>query len=244
MVRRIPLFLALALLLVVSGDMTAQTRQWRSLVSEVQFKALLAGFYTGNFGISSRTLHALATTPRHDFMEDRFADYAYRDAAIPIKGSTRYMMAEPFLAATMIDLLGVTKESRVLEIGYGSGYETALLSKLAGSVHSVHHTNPAKEDAFIPLEKLGYNNVTTTVANLLSVDDKKYDAILVKQSLKEIPKGLVAQLETNGRLVIPLGKGKGKSQILAVFVRMPSGELKVRKTLPVAIPWLLEGEDI
>lgn len=150
-------------------------------------------------------LHAVDVIPRHVFMPTAIRHRAYEDSALPIgSGQT---ISQPSLHARTIELLQLTGNERVLEIGTGSGYQTALLAKLAGQVFSIERIGPLLDRAREVLQQLGVKNVSFMLGDgtLGWPEFAPYDGIVVGAAAPEIPPAYVEQLAVGGRLVIPLG---------------------------------------
>jgi protein-L-isoaspartate(D-aspartate) O-methyltransferase len=150
-------------------------------------------------------LRAIQMVPRHLFVPASVRHRAYDDAALPIgNGQT---ISQPWVQARYLELLGLTGKERVLEIGAGSGYQTALLAMLSDSVFGVERIPSLAPSARTALEATGIRNVTILVGDgtLGWRPFAPYDAILVAAASPEIPAPLVEQLAPGGRMVIPLG---------------------------------------
>jgi protein-L-isoaspartate(D-aspartate) O-methyltransferase len=150
-------------------------------------------------------LHAIRTVPRHLFVPESVRHRAYDDAALPIGSSQT--ISQPWVQARYLELLKLTGRERVLEIGTGSGYQTALLAMLCAAVFSVERIRALAQRAREALEASGIRNVTVLVGDgtLGWRPFAPYDAILVAAASPEIPTPLLEQLAPGGRMVIPLG---------------------------------------
>ena len=240
------LFSAFALLTFLPGDLSYRDIARRELAAEMRMKAILHGFHTGTFAIDPRVNKVMAQVPRHHFLRQPFSKFAYLNIALPADGPDR-LMPEPFLTAMMISELRLTPGDRVLEIGFACGYESALLSKLAGEVFVIQqaeqlYPNPRN---YLPAERAGYDNVRSRIGEGFTGWSAAgpYDAILVRQSMEEPPRHLLDQLAPGGRLVVPIGPA-GSQQRLTTFTRTADGRIHTRKTLYVVVPPLLDGHDI
>ena len=150
-------------------------------------------------------LHAVATVPRHRFVPESARHRAYEDSALPIgAGQT---ISQPYVQARSLELLRLTGNDRVLEVGAGSGYQTALLAALASTVLAVELVPDLARAARAALEALGVANATVVVGDgtLGWRAYAPYDAIVVAAASPAIPKPLLEQLAEGGRMVIPLG---------------------------------------
>jgi protein-L-isoaspartate(D-aspartate) O-methyltransferase len=186
-----------------------------------------------------RLLSAMAEIPRHQFVEPRYRDQAYEDHPLPIgAGQT---VSQPYIVALMLELLQLEPSSKVLEIGTGSGYQTALLAKLAAHVYSVERHPQLAQAAQQTLSHLNLTNVTILVGDGSQglPEHAPFGAIVVSAAAPQIPPALFAQLSEGGRMIIPVGppevqelqlirKEEGKPLIAMLegcrFVPLISGE--------------------
>jgi protein-L-isoaspartate(D-aspartate) O-methyltransferase len=167
-------------------------------------------------------LRAFASTPRHLFVPEAVRHRAYENSALPI--GTGQTISQPFTQARYLEALALKGTERVLEIGTGSGYQTALLASLAEQVFTVERVRPLAETAQAALKLAGVTNVSLLVGDgtLGWSAYAPYDAILVTAGGPEIPPPLVDQLAAQGRMIIPLG-AKG-AQTLTLVRRAPPPE--------------------
>lgn len=165
-----------------------------------------------------RVIEAINTIPRELFVPDELRDYAYKDSALPIGyGQT---ISQPSLVAYMTQLLDLTDDKNVLEIGTGSGYQTALLAKLANKVFTIEIIEPLQKRAKEVLKQLGVDNIVYKLGNGYEGWEEyaPYDAILVAAAPPKVPEKLLAQLKDKGKMVIPVGK-PGRTQMLKLITR-------------------------
>lgn len=157
-----------------------------------------------------RLLKAFGKVPRHEFVPERLQGQAYSDAALPL--SEEQTISQPYMAAIMTQSAEVKRGARILEIGTGSGYQSAILAEMGADVYTVERIRVLSEQAAETLEKLGYRAVHSKVADgTLGWKEKApFDAILVAAGGPKVPRPLVAQLAAGGRLVIPLGKDRAQ----------------------------------
>ncbi len=184
-------------------------------------------------------LHAMNEVPRHVFVPTGVRHRAYEDSALPIgNGQT---ISQPSIHARYLELLQLTGREKVLEIGTGSGYQTALLSKLASQVFSVERVAPLLDKARETLGQLGLKNISYLLGDgtLGWRQYGPYDAILVGAAAPSVPPAYKDQLVEGGKLLIPLGD-KGE-QTLALFTKR-GDTLERRDILPVRFVPLL-GKD-
>jgi protein-L-isoaspartate(D-aspartate) O-methyltransferase len=173
----------------------------------------------------SMVLRAMDEVPREHFVENIFADDAYADQALPIAcGQT---ISQPYVVAYMTEQLGVQGDHRVLEIGTGSGYQAAVLSRLAREVVTVERYRTLAEAARARLAALGYRNVEVRVSDgLAGVPERApYDRIMVTAAAESVPESLVQQLAEGGVMVLPLGPHSGTQQL----VKLTKGEQGIKQ---------------
>ena len=153
----------------------------------------------------SRVLEAMSEIPREDFLPHGLREQAYADAALPIdNGQT---MSQPYTVAFMCQALGLEGGEKLLEIGTGSGYGAAVLSRLAREVHSVERFPELAKQAQDRLERRGYTNVNVHIADgsLGLPEQSPFDAIIVTAAAERLPAPYQDQLADGGRIVLPLG---------------------------------------
>ena len=169
-----------------------------------------------------RVLGAMNTVPRHLFVPSALQSQAYRDNALPL--SVGQTISQPFIVARMTELLELTGRERVLEIGSGSGYQTAVLGLLARKVYAIERIESIALAAKERLRNLGYRNISYRVGDgtLGWEIYSPFDAMLVAAGGPEIPKPLVDQLAIGGRMVIPIGDEQ-KSQMLVRVTKKEKG---------------------
>ena len=169
-----------------------------------------------------RVLDVMDRLPRHLFVPDALRSQAYKDNALPIAGGQT--ISQPFIVARMTELLGLNGSEKVLEIGAGTGYQTAVLASLARKVFSIERLPSLASDAVARLKALGFSNVTLKASDGTIGWDayQPYDAILVAAGGPTIPEPLVNQLRIGGKLVIPIGSEQ-RSQMLIRVTRTETG---------------------
>lgn len=167
-------------------------------------------------------LDAMRSVPRHFFVSHALQGTAYGDHALPI--DFNQTISQPYIVARMTELLELDKKSRVLEIGAGSGYQTAVLAKLASQVFAIERIGELARQAHARLRELGIYNATVKAfdGTLGWKAHSPYDAILVAAGGPVIPEPLVAQLEVGGRLVIPIGETR-EGQCLVRVIKTETG---------------------
>ena len=152
-----------------------------------------------------RVLDAVKKVPRHLFVDEAFYGQAYGDFPLPI--GEEQTISQPFMVAVMTEALELKGDERVLELGTGSGYQTAILAELCHKVFSIERISPLAGRARKVLDKLGYGNVVVKIGDgtLGWKEEATFDAIIVTAGAPEIPQPLTEQLKIGGRLVIPVG---------------------------------------
>lgn len=172
----------------------------------------------------ARVLKAMSEIPRHLFVPDALAAKAYGDHALPI--GDMQTISQPYMVARMTELAEVDKDSTVLEIGAGSGYQTAVLSAVAGRVLAIERISDLARSAQRNIRQLGCYNATVKWfdGTIGWSEHAPYDAILVAASSLEVPEPLVAQLAVGGRLVIPIGNVE--HQTLVRVIRTERGVVR------------------
>jgi len=185
-------------------------------------------------------LRALDKVPREHFVQGRFADSAYADQALPIAcGQT---ISQPYVVAYMTEQLDLRPNHRVLEVGTGSGYQAAILSRLAREVVSVERYRTLADAARARLATLGYQNVEVVVGDgLAGVPERApFDRIMVTAAAETIPDALVGQLADGGVMVLPLGPHAGTQRLIKLT--KIAGELQREDLLGVRFVPLLPGQ--
>ncbi len=185
-------------------------------------------------------LHAMETVPRHLFVPERVRPEAYVDEPVP--GPEGEALLQPYMTALMIELLELDGSQRVLEIGTGSGYDAAVLSKLAREVYTIEISPERGEEARSRLKGLGYNNVQVRIGdgNQGWPDQAPFDAILLTAAPERLPPKLIEQLKVNGRMVAAVGGSP--FQQLTLLVKTKDGVQK-RAIEPVRMGPMTEDHD-
>ena len=177
-------------------------------------------------------LKAIKTVPRHEFVPKKYIKSAYEDGPLPIgHGQT---ISQPFIVAFMTDHLELNSTHKVLEIGTGSGYQTAILSILSKHVHSIEIIDDLLKESSQRLKKLGYNNISVKSGDGYKglEEEAPFDRIIVTAAPEEVPDKLLAQLNVGGIMVVPIGK-QCEIQHLWVIKKDSDGSLMKEKVLPV-----------
>jgi protein-L-isoaspartate(D-aspartate) O-methyltransferase len=193
-------------------------------------------------GITNQAvLRAMDEVPREHFVAPAFAERAYADQALPIDcGQT---ISQPYVVAYMTDQLETGPKHRVLEIGTGSGYQAAVLSRLVREVISVERYRTLADTARERLKTLGFANITITVRDGFggAAEYAPFDRILVTAAAEDVPSALVEQLGEGGKMVLPLGPRDGTQQIVKLS-KNANGEIARETLIPVRFVPLLSGQ--
>jgi len=164
-----------------------------------------------------RVLEAMNLVPRHFFVPEALQGQAYGDHALPIEFNQT--ISQPYIVARMTELLELDKNMRVLEIGSGSGYQTAVLASLASQVYALERIAELARDAHARLRALGIHNATVKAfdGTLGWNAHSPYDGVLVAAGGPQVPEPLVAQLKIGGRLIIPTGETRESQRLVRVI---------------------------
>jgi protein-L-isoaspartate(D-aspartate) O-methyltransferase len=152
-----------------------------------------------------RLLRAMERVPRHEFVEPSYRNQAYEDHPLPINAGQT--VSQPYIVALMLEILRLDPSSKVLEIGTGSGYQTAILAEICAHVYSVERHPQLAFEAQETLSRLGFTNLTLRVGDGGEglPEYAPFDAIVVSAAAKQIPAPLFEQLREGGRMIIPVG---------------------------------------
>ena len=232
--RNLFLIAATSLLLVTpaaaEGDFAAdRERMVETIVALARSPTVLRD----SDGLDASILGAMREVPRHELVPEDVRPAAYANRPLPIGyGQT---ISQPFIVALMTDLARPDKDDVVLEIGTGSGYQAAVLSRLVDRVYSIEIVEPLVRKAKVRLHSLGYNNITVRQGDGYHgwPEHAPFDAILVTAAASHIPPPLVGQLKPGGRMVIPVGPAF-MAQNLMLVEKDPNGKVQTRVLLPVS----------
>lgn len=204
--------------------------------SEVQFTRSMIG----RDHLDARVMTAMKKVPRDEFVPDNMKSSAFDNGPLPIgQGQT---ISQPYIVALMTDLLELKENDVVLEIGTGSGYQTAILSQLCKQVYSMELIDILRKAASKRLHQLGYHNIETCTGNgyLGWPEHAPYDGIIVTAAAPYIPPALVEQLKPGARMVIPVGMPM-MHQELMLLTKDLHGDTDTRSILGVAFVPLREN---
>lgn len=210
-----------------------------AMVREIEQSAADLSQDIGGRVLSPRVMAVLRDVPRHLFVPPQHLADAYRNRPIPIGyGQT---ISQPFIVALMTDILNLAATDRVLEVGTGSGYQTAVLAKLVEDVFTIETCAPLSERAVETFAELGIGNVRSRIGDgyLGWPEAAPFDAILVAAAPLEVPDPLIQQLAPGGRLVVPVG---GQAQQLILVEKQSDQSTVLRDIIPVCfVPLTRQG---
>lgn len=210
----------------------ADHREVDLLLDEIRDEMLATGHLTGCSALEQRVFEVLSAVPRHAFVPEELVDCAYANHPLPIgHGQT---ISQPYIVALMTALIQPEEEDVVLEVGTGSGYQAAILSRLVKQVYSLEIIDTLAAQASQRLQQLGYDNVEVCTGNghLGWPEHAPYDAIVVTAAAPSVPRALIEQLKPGGTLIIPVG-GRHFGQDLLKINKDEYGRLSERSILPV-----------
>jgi len=195
-------------------------------------------------GVSDeRVIKAMNDVPRHLFVKESLRDLAYADGPLPI--GYNQTISQPYIVAYMTEILQPDTHHIVLEVGTGSGYQAAILSKLVNHVYSIEIIPELGKEAANRLDKLGYDNVTVKIGDGYNgwEEHSPFDRIIVTAAPEQIPKKLVDQLKSGGLMVLPVGK-TSFGQDMRVVKKDKTGQVTTQETIPVRfVPMIHEHNE-
>jgi len=214
----------LALVAALGACGSASAQDWTELRRQMVDEQIRARGIT-----QPGVLSAMETIPRHLFVPDAVRDQAYADQPLPIDfGQT---ISQPYIVALMTELLDLQGPEKVLEIGTGSGYHSAVLSRVAGEVYTIEILEPLGRKAFQILDALGFHNVHVRIGDGYRgwPDEAPFDAIILTAAPPRLPQPLIDQLKVGGRMVVPIGDFL---QDLRLIIKTEDG-IESRQVAPV-----------
>ena len=204
----------------------------KAMIADIRETTRYTSDYTGKKTLDDKVMAAMAKVPRHEFIPENQWPHAYENRPLPIgAGQT---ISQPYIVALMTDLADIDKDSIVLEVGTGSGYQAAVLGELVNHVYTIEIIEELGLRAKNTLQRLGYTNINVRIGDGYHgwPEHAPFDAILVTAAPEKIPTPLIDQLKPGGRLVIPVGERYGTQQ-LKVLIKDASGKLIEHDVLPV-----------
>lgn len=204
-----------------------------AMLQDILWEVGVTRRYIGKDALDARVMRAIAEVPRERFVPEDMRSLAFRNGPVPIgHGQT---ISQPYIVALMTDLLAPEPGDVILEVGTGSGYQAAVLSRLVRKVYSLEIIEPLAIAAKQRLAELGYDNVEVLHADGFAglPEHAPYDGIIVTAAAPFVPPPLLEQLKPAGRLVIPVGR-PGWSQELKLLEKLADGKVREKDVLGVA----------
>lgn len=203
------------------------------LMRDVETEVRYTRRMIGRGALKTRVMAVMREVPRQQFVPDDLTEYAYDNRPLPIgDGQT---ISQPYIVALMTDLMELEPEHVVLEIGTGSGYQAAVLSRLCAHVYTIEANARLSAQAVRRFEQLSYTNITARVGDGYHgwPEHAPFDAVMVTAAAPHVPPPLIEQLKPGGRLVIPVGPAH-YGQELMVVNKSQDGTTQSKAILPVA----------
>lgn len=211
------------------------------LLETIKSEAKFTASYTGRKKFAQRVMDAMAEVDRENFVSAQYLPFAYDNGPLPIGyGQT---ISQPYIVALMTDLLDLTAESIVLEVGTGSGYQAAVLSRLAKQVYSIERVKELAESAGERLKDLDYDNIEIRNRDgYMGWQEKApFDGIIVTAAASHIPPALIEQLKPGGRMLIPIGLPHSYQELM-LLTKDDEGATHTESLLGVAFVPLITDE--
>ncbi len=211
------------------------------MIEEIEREVALTASMTGRQRLSPAVIESLRETPRDEFVPDGLKAVAFDNGPLPIgHGQT---ISQPYIVALMTDLLDPRPGQRVLEIGTGSGYQTAILARLYDEVYTIERLPELAEAARALFQRLRLGNIHARVGDGYAgwPEQAPFDAIIVTAAAAEIPPALIEQLRPGGRMVIPVGEPH-RVQDLLLIEKDEDGGIHRRDVLRVAFVPMVRGD--
>jgi protein-L-isoaspartate(D-aspartate) O-methyltransferase len=225
-----------------ASDTADYEAERRALMREIERDVRETAEYLNRRELDPRVMAAMASVPRHEFVRPEDRDLAYANRPLPIGyGQT---ISQPYIVAVMTDLLEPAKGCRALEVGTGSGYQAAVLSRLCEKVYTLEIVEGLGQQARTRLARLGYTNVDVRIGDGYYgwPEAAPFDVIVVTAVAGHIPPPLLKQLKRGGRMVLPVGT-RFTTQQLVLVRKLDDGRITTRQMLPVAFVPLTGGHD-
>ncbi|OIQ87436.1 protein-L-isoaspartate O-methyltransferase [mine drainage metagenome] len=222
-----------------AADLEYQQRR-DAMVEEIVEMAEEVAPACGGMHLSPGVLDAMSRVPRHRFVPEDERPYAYQNRPLAI--GHNQTISQPYIVALMTDLLALEPGDRVLEVGTGSGYQTAVLAELGTEVYSIEIVEPIARNAAGLLQALGYGRVQTKVGDGYQgwPEHAPYDGVMVTAGASHVPQPLLDQLRPGGRMVIPVGEAFDVQELLLI-TKDEAGHAHRRQVIPVRFVPLTGG---
>jgi len=212
----------------------------RHMLDDIDDEVQYTRHMIGKDALDPRVMAVMSRVPRDEFVPGHMKAAAFENGPLPIgHGQT---ISQPYIVALMTDMLALEPEHAVLEIGTGSGYQTAILAELCARVYSVEVVPELSAAAVELFDKLGYGNIETRVGNGYDgwPEHAPYDAIIVTAAATHIPEALVEQLKPGGRMAIPVGLPYSHQELM-LLTKDQQGKTQTKDVLGVAFVPLIGG---
>jgi protein-L-isoaspartate(D-aspartate) O-methyltransferase len=225
----------LSLLLISSVLLSAEddyARQRENMIRAIEADVNATSIYIKKEALDPRVMEAMNTVPRHALVPINQRSDAYLNRPLPIGyGQT---ISQPYIVAIMTDLLNPQPEHKILEVGTGSGYQAAILSRLVRQVYTIEVIEALGKRAKVDLAELGYDNIQTQIGDGYYGwrQHAPFDGIVVTAAASHVPPPLIQQLKPGGRIIIPVGS-RFLTQQLLLITKDEGGNLTTRQILPV-----------
>jgi protein-L-isoaspartate(D-aspartate) O-methyltransferase len=212
----------------------------RQMLAEISTATVQVSGLIGKATLDKRVMTAMGKVPRHEFVPIELEPYAY--AAIPLPIGFDKTISQPFIVALMTDLLDISADDTVLEIGTGLGYQAAILAQLAKDVYSIEIIEELGQRAKERLHRQGYTNIELKIANGYHgwSEHAPFDKVIVKAAPDLVPTPLIHQLKNGGKMVVPAGLPH--AQQLVLVDKDDNGRVTMREILQVRFSQLEETE--
>jgi len=203
-----------------------------ALLREIEANVKRTRDYLDKDELDPRTMRAMASVPRHEFVPAPLRALAYADRPLPI--GYEQTISQPYIVAIMTDLLSLPDGCTVLDIGTGSGYQAAILAEICDEVYTIEIIEPLGREAGARLKRLGYENVQTRIGDGFFgwPEAAPFDAIIVAANASKLPPPLIEQIRPGGRMIIPIGS-QLTGQDLILVEKDNAGQISTRSILPV-----------
>jgi protein-L-isoaspartate(D-aspartate) O-methyltransferase len=211
------------------------------MLAEISAATVHVSGLIGKAALDERVMVAMGNVPRHEFVPIELQSYAYANIPVPI--GFNKTISQPFIVALMTDLLDISTNDTVLEIGTGLGYQTAILAQLAREVYSIEIIEELGQQAKQRLRRMGCTNVELKIANGYHgwSEHAPFDKVIVTAAADLVPPPLIHQLKNGGKMVIPAGLPD--AQQLVLVEKEGDGRVTMKEILPVLFSQLEDSEN-
>ncbi|MGB5439570.1 MAG: protein-L-isoaspartate(D-aspartate) O-methyltransferase [Gammaproteobacteria bacterium] len=215
----------------------------QDMLNDIDAEVRYTSAMIGKDALDARVMEAMRTVPRDAFVPPDMKRNAFENGPLPIgHGQT---ISQPYIVALMTDMVAPEAQHRILEIGTGSGYQTAILAQVCSKVYTVEVVAELSVAATDIFEKLGYDNIETRIGDGYRgwLEHAPYDGIIVTAAATHIPEALIEQLKPGGRMAIPVGEPYSYQELMLVS-KDPQGKTHTQSMLGVAFVPMVGGENI